>query len=128
MLNAYAGTIDDGNGLMEEAVTEVEHYLKGEYGKPLLDLSCICLNESGNAVSAVLVTRWGKSGLPLIAFVMTDPAMKGRGLARYLLTDVLKRMNDAGEPTVRAVVTDGNVPSERLFSTLGFAIIESFRD
>ena len=128
MLDAYAGTIDDENGLMEEARTEVENYLKGEYGDPLLAFSRICLDSSGNIISAVLNTRWGRAELPLVAFVMTAPEQKGYGIASMLMRESLTAMKEAGENEVHAVITDGNVPSEKLFTALGFRVIETLDD
>ena len=55
----------------------------------------------------------------MIAYIMTKSSEKRRGLARYLLTSVLSRMRNAGHSEVRAVITEGNTASERLFRDAG---------
>lgn len=120
MLDSYSGTIDDDGGIMEDAVTEVANYLRGEYGTPLLHASQIALTPDGIGAASVLITRWGRANLPLIAFVMTHPDWQRKGLAGLLLHLSLTVLKEAGESAARAVVTDGNVPSERLFAGAGF--------
>lgn len=52
--------------------------------------------------------------------VATASAHKGTGLARAVVDDSLARLSADGIDDVGAVITDGNVPSERLFTSLGF--------
>ena len=120
MLDAYSGTIDDDGGIMEDAMTEVRNYFAGEYGAPLLHASRLAVAPDGRGAAAVLITRWGRTPLPLVAFVMTDPTRQKKGAAGFLLHQALVALKGAGESAVRAVITDGNVPSERLFVSAGF--------
>lgn len=120
MLDAYSGTIDDDGGIMEDAMTEVRNYFAGEYGAPLPEASLLAAAPDGSGAAAVLITRWGRANLPLVAFVMTHPTRQGEGLGSLLLRRSLVALKEAGEPAVRAVITDGNVPSERLFAGAGF--------
>lgn len=120
MLDSYSGTIDDDGGIMEDAVTEVANYLRGEYGTPLLDASHLALTPEGIGAASVLITRWGRANLPLVAFVMTHPDWQKKGLAGLLLHRSLTLLKEAEESATRAVVTDGNIPSERLFAGAGF--------
>lgn len=120
MLAAYSGTIDDDGGIMEDAIAEVENYLNGEYGTPLLEASQLALTSRGEGAAAILISRWGGEELPLITFAMTAPAMQGKGLGRLLLHRSLAALREAGETAVRAVVTEGNTASERLFVGIGF--------
>lgn len=120
MLDSYSGTIDDDGGIMEDAVTEVDNYLRGEYGTPLLHTSQLALTPEGTGVASVLITRWGRANLPLVAFVMTHPVWQRKGVGGLLLHRSLTALKEAGESAARAVITDGNVPSERLFAGAAF--------
>lgn len=125
MLAAYSGTIDDDGGILEDAVNEVRNWLGGEYGDPLPSASRIALDSDGDALSAVLVTRWGDEDLPLITFVMTAPSSQKSGLARSLMERTLASLKEDGESHVQALVTEGNVSSERLFRSLGFTRVRT---
>ena len=125
---SFEGTIDHRNGLMEEAEVEIDNYLTGKYGEPLFHLSQIALDSSRNCISAVLSTRWGRRKLPVIVLVMTDKRVQGRKIAGQLLWQVVSDMQRAGEREVSAVVTDGNVRSERLFARVGFQAVETITE
>lgn len=71
-------------------------------------------------VSASLVGMWPDRGCPIVSYVMTAADRKKRGLASLLLARSLKTLADAGHPEVRAVITEGNAPSETLFARAGF--------
>jgi ribosomal protein S18 acetylase RimI-like enzyme len=59
-------------------------------------------------------------GRPFVAFSVTAPDVKGQGLARAGLTRAINRLAAAGDPVLRLVVTQGNLPAERLYASLGF--------
>ncbi|MCC6678827.1 MAG: GNAT family N-acetyltransferase [Phycisphaerales bacterium] len=118
MLAAYRGTIDDAGEGPAEAMAEVERFLSGAYGPANLTASDVT-ERQGRLVSATLVTMM--EGLPLIAFSMTAPEWKRRGLARAGLLRAMHRLRDCGHPSVRLVVTRGNTPAEALYAQLGFA-------
>ena len=115
MLAAYSGTIDDDGGILEDAIAEVQNYLQGEYGTPLLLPSRVAVDSSGQAIAAVLITRWGELNLPLIAFVMTTPLWQGKKLAQLLMRQSITALKEANEQEVQAVITARNIRSERLF-------------
>lgn len=115
MLRAYAGTIDDGGEGPEEAAAEVQALLSGAYGA--FDFSASELIErEGNVVAATLITHF--EGHPLLAFTMTDPAWKRRGLGRAGLLRSIHRLRKAGEGSLHLVVTRGNQPAEQLYESL----------
>lgn len=120
LLDAYRGTIDaDGSEGLDEARHEVDSYRGGEEMPPLLDSSWV-YDAGGELAAACLVALWPRRGCPLVAYMITRAARKRRGLARRLvqlrLTDLLR----AGYPETRAVITEGNEPSKRLYARLGF--------
>ena len=52
--------------------------------------------------------------------VVTAPHLKGQGIGRAAVDHVLASLARSGEQRVGAVITDTNVPSQRLFASLGF--------
>jgi RimJ/RimL family protein N-acetyltransferase len=126
MLSAYRGTADSSDETEDDALREIQNY----FGAPALPALPECswvLWHAGAPLGACLCSWWERRGTPLIAYVMTDPAWKGRGLGAQLVRHSLADLAQAGYPEVRAVITAGNTPSERLFTRLGFARLPSER-
>jgi RimJ/RimL family protein N-acetyltransferase len=71
-------------------------------------------------VSACLAGYWDERQQPMIAYVMTRAEWKTRGVGQQVLWAVLQALREEGHREVRAVITEGNVPSERLFGRIGF--------
>jgi GNAT superfamily N-acetyltransferase len=121
MLDSYAGTIDDGGEDYAEAVAEVERTLGGGYGTYLE--GCSFLVEDGPELAAAsLITAW--TDMPLVAFVMVAPALKGRGLGRFVLERSMAALWSRGQRRLALFVTDGNTPAQRLYDSLGFVVVE----
>ena len=120
MLDAYRGTIDDDGETLEDALAEVQAYVAGKRGgQPWLASSCLAFADN-HLVGACLLGEWSERQLPIIAYVLVRAAWKRRGVGRQMLSSVLKVLKEQGFPEVRAVITEGNVPSENLFRQLGF--------
>jgi GNAT superfamily N-acetyltransferase len=124
LLAAYRGSVDDEGETLEEAVAVVEGFFKGAYGPPLLDTSR-CLRDQGGILSACLVSHWEKRQAPLICFIMSHPAHKGKGLGRTVLEAALRFLATGGYLQVHAFITEGNIPSEALFLSRGFRVVET---
>ncbi len=73
----------------------------------------------------VLSKEWHRRQCPLVGYVMCHPTWKDRGLAALVLARSLRLMKESGHSQVRAVITEGNVPSERLFLSAGFRRLAS---
>jgi GNAT superfamily N-acetyltransferase len=118
MLDAYRGTIDfDGTETLDVALAEVDGWLAGESGAPLLEHSLVAA--SGRAiVGAALLTMF--EGLPLVAYTYTAPSWKGRGVSTALLRRSMASLAAAGFERVALFVTAGNEPAERIYERLGF--------
>ena len=69
----------------------------------------------------MLVSPWEADEV-LIGYVITAPATKGSGLGRALVEHTLDRLTARRIASVRAAITVGNTPSERLFDSVGFTI------
>src|SRR5687768_3393434 len=85
MLDAYQGTIDDEGASIEGAVDEVNKTLEGGYGSMVWEASFVIPSAEDpsilDAASIVTLSR----GEPLLAFSMTRPEVKRRGLAEVLI-------------------------------------------
>jgi len=117
MLTAYRGTVDDTGEGPEEAAAEISRLIKGAYGPFDAAVSEVVFRE-GSVVNATLVTEY--QGHTLIAFSMTAPEWKRRGLARAGMLRVMDRCRRAGRAKVFLAVTAANTPALRLYESLGF--------
>ena len=55
-----------------------------------------------------------------IAYVVTGPAWKGHGLATVAVAESVRRIRARTGVEILAAVTDGNTPSERMLTSIGF--------
>lgn len=118
MLAAYRGTVDDAGEGPDDAAAEVARLFDGKYGRFDPIWSEVVIRD-GSVVSAALVTEF--EGRPMIAFSMTAPAWKRRGLARAGLLRVMERLRHAGRDDVDLAVTAANTPARLLYESMGFA-------
>ena len=117
MMDAYAGTIDYDGETLDQALEGVDGALREN---ALLDLSRAAAH--GDVIeSAVLVSL--NKGDAFVGYVMTRAASKGRGLASALLDLCADAIWSTGYPRIRAWITEGNIPSEKLFLRAGFEVI-----
>ena len=120
MMDSYRGTIDDNGETYDDALAEVHAYLNGERGgPPWLTISRQAFVDT-RLIGACLIGEWSQRQLPIIAYVLTRAELKHRGISRQLLSSVLKLLQEQGFSEVRAVISEGNEPSENLFRQLGF--------
>ncbi len=127
--DAYYGTIDYEGETLEETLQEIEATLTGKYG-PLLANSSFFVAEHGRVLGASMVTDWTdeRSGQkqPLLSFLMTDPAARGRGLATALLKKSINALLTQGEKELVLFVTVGNDAAQHIYQKLGFQVEEEF--
>jgi len=120
---AFRGTIDDEGERFADAVAEIDKTFSGAYGKLLLDCSLVV--ERGEFLAAAcLIGRSTPDGLPLVVFSMTRPEAQREGLARVLLQRSINALLDRGYARLQLVVSDGNVPAQRLYASLGFHALD----
>lgn len=111
MLDAYRDTIDYEGESLDDAIDEVTAFF-GKGASPLLDCSVVAF-DSETPVSACLVTL--ANDVPMISYVYTAAAWKGRGLATALIQLSLNAVAKAGYPTLSLWVTVGNAPAEHIY-------------
>jgi ribosomal protein S18 acetylase RimI-like enzyme len=117
MMSAYHGTVDDEGENVEQALAEIRKTFAGEYGPFMPDCSRV-VQRGGQLVSATLVTGW--QGRPFIAFAMTAPNWKRRGIARGSMVNTMQDLLECGEALLSLVVTVRNEPACSLYQSLGF--------
>ena len=123
MLDAYRGTIDYQGENIDDAREEIRTCFRGGSGGTFLqDISAVIIRDD-LPVSACLCVKSDEHAYPLIAYSMTRASEKGNGLAQYLLASVLQKLKCAGYSGVTAVITEGNIPSERIFRSAGFRVV-----
>lgn len=119
MLDSYRDTIDYDGEAIDDAVHEVESYFSGlRDDSTWLNLSWLGFVEDTLACAS-LASFWKDRNAPIIAYVMTASQWKGKHLAT---SGALRSLSSLAENHTRvyAVITEGNIPSERVFSRIGF--------
>ena len=101
---AYDGTVDYEGETEPEAVAVVRAAFDGDYGAFVEDAS-MGIERDRQLVSASLVTMW--NGKPLLAFAVTAPEWKGRGLSRQCVAAAMQTLAAAGQPTASTVSRSG---------------------
>ena len=119
MLSAYAGSVDDEGEDEAAALIEVHKTFGGDYGAFDAASSKLVVR-AGELLHATLITRW--QGPPFVAFAMTVPAARRRGLARAGLIAAMQDLRDQGETELRLVVTLANLAARTLYESLGFVV------
>lgn len=124
MLASYYGTVDYQGETIEDALREIESGFAGLSNQGWLRSSWLGFLENELAV-ACLVDFWQERNAPLIAYIMTAPRWKGKRLATAALLHSLQSLYDKQCSEVRAVITEGNEPSEKIFTRIGFKRLSS---
>lgn len=119
MLDAYRGTIDDEGEGEHEALSAIDHYL----GSCKREWSRVIERDDHLLAMCFVLEVEGSWYIDPIAVAANS---KKEGLGFRLLLAVLNILQESGVSEVGAVITDGNVPSERLFSRLGFTYFGSW--
>ena len=113
ILDAYRGTIDDEGEDHAAALVAVDDWLSRAE-----EPHSVVLQEDGQLLAVSFVVD--VDGRKYIDPVATVSSRKRRGLGRVAVSWSLRSLHEHGEAEVGAVITDGNVASERLFGSLGF--------
>jgi GNAT superfamily N-acetyltransferase len=108
MERAYAGTIDEQLGGNSDGAVEIASW------RPTAVPDASFVVDEDQLVAASLISRHGNDFW--LGYVITHPEWKGRGLGTAVVAASLRAL----DAPVLAAVTDGNAPSERLLTTLGF--------
>lgn len=119
MCEAYRDSIDYEGETVEQSIQEVRETLGGKYGKLIPEASFVVIRDS-IALSAILFVDFEKEKMPLLAFTMTHPEFKGKGLSKKLIGLSLNNLEKIHHKECCLVVTEGNQPAQSLYEKLGF--------
>lgn len=120
MLDSYRDTIDYDDETIDDALQEVESYFSGQLeDSTWLDSSWLGFMD-GHLVCASLIGFWKDRNSPIISYVMTASRWKGKHLATIGVLRSLQSLAENNYSKVYAVITEGNFPSERVFTRIGF--------
>ncbi|MEM9036087.1 MAG: GNAT family N-acetyltransferase [Actinomycetota bacterium] len=113
MLAAYRDTIDDEGEVLDDAREAIDHYL----AHAIRSHSFVAVEQGAPVAFSFVVVV---DDLHYIDPVVVSPTHQGQGLGRAAVRCSLRSLAASGVTEVGATITDGNVPSERLFARLGF--------
>ena len=113
---AYGGSVDDPHQPESWHVEDLTAALAGRYGRLLTSVSTVVEADDGLAATT-LFTWWDE--LPFLAFCLTRPDRRGRGLATGLIGQAAQALAAEGHRQAHLVVTETN-PARRLYARLGF--------
>ncbi len=119
MYHAYLGTVDYEGETEEQAEAEIDRTFAGAYGT-LIAAASHAFEQDGRILSATLVTTWQQR--PFVAFSMTHPEAKNRGLAGACMRAAMNVLAAQGHRELRLVVTRANAPALSLYTRLGFEL------
>lgn len=119
MVEAYRGSIDYEGETVDQSIQEISETLDGKYGKLIPEASFVVVREN-QAISAILFVDFEKEKMPLLAFTMTHPDFKGKGLSKKLIGLALGQLERMNYKECCLVVTEGNQPAQGIYEKLGF--------
>lgn len=120
ILDAYRGTVDDEGEDHEAALSAVDEWLSR------LQLThSVVVEQDGRLIAVSFVVN--VAGREYIDPVATVSSRKREGFGRAAVGFSLQSLHEVGVREVGAVITDGNTASERLFASLGFVRVGSWR-
>jgi ribosomal protein S18 acetylase RimI-like enzyme len=102
---------------VRDAAIAMRDIASGRWGE-FLPWASVAVDGDGGLAAATLVVRAGYG--PLIADVMVDPGLQGRGLGRTVVAETIRRLRERNEPVIVLNVTEGNARAVRLYEQLGF--------
>jgi L-amino acid N-acyltransferase YncA len=121
MERAYAGTVDEQLGGNSDGAVEIAEW---RAGSALPEISVAVVDADDTVAAASMCSGTWHSEV-WIAYVIAEPAWKGRGLGAAAVAESISRIRQRSTVSVLAGVTDGNVPSERLLASVGFERVGS---
>ncbi|WP_407854507.1 GNAT family N-acetyltransferase [Burkholderia gladioli] len=117
---AFQGTIDEAGQTEAQYALKASAILGGRYGEWIAEASW-AVEQPDGLLSACLVCNYKPYGCPVIAAVATAPASKRAGAAGTLLDAAMAALAALGHFECCAMITKGNLASERLFESRGFS-------
>jgi GNAT superfamily N-acetyltransferase len=118
IFDAYLDSADaTDEATLADAVAEVQSYLDGASGEPLLDCSFVALDEDF-PVSASLISLY--QDIPLLAYTFTTSDWKGKGLSTALTQLSINALAARGYDQLTTFIADGDSDRELFYESVGF--------
>lgn len=121
----FQGDLDTGEDAYPgeaNARTDVEATMDGFWGEMLWDASLVAVLDDVAVATTFVVADHHHDGLPLLAFLVTQPAVQRRGAASALVTASLAALHQRGLTELHLAVLPDN-PARRLYERLGFTVV-----
>jgi GNAT superfamily N-acetyltransferase len=116
MERAYAGTVDEDLGGNSDGAVEV-----ADWRAPgALAMVSVAVVDTHDKLLAASMCSGSCDREVWIAYVITEPPWKGQSLGTAAVAESIRLVRERRSVDVFAVVTAGNVPSERLLAAVGF--------
>jgi ribosomal protein S18 acetylase RimI-like enzyme len=119
MYESYRDTIDYEGETLEDALEEIRGAIRGQYG-PFMENCSFVIEKQGEAASTCLISWSEEFHRPLLTYSMTHPTSKNQGMGTFLLKKSINTLLEQGYQELNLVVTEGNIPAQRLYQKLGF--------
>jgi GNAT superfamily N-acetyltransferase len=123
---AFRGGVDDEYSGPGDADADAAGALAGRWGPVVWQASLAAELESALVAAVIIVLDDAHEGLPLLAFVMTDPVFQRRGIGQRLIGESIHRLDATGVKGLHLAVTRGN-PAFGLYQRLGFEVVPGRR-
>jgi ribosomal protein S18 acetylase RimI-like enzyme len=120
---AYRGGVDDAGETPSDAIVEAQELLAGKYGPVLMSSSFVKVDGIYLAAATVVVRL--EENIALLAYALTAPIYRRRGLAGRLISLSIDSLARRGYIDVKLVVTRANVDAVKLYRTLGFREVDA---
>ena len=108
-----------GTQRMDDAMHEARATMAGKWGPMIWSASLIGEDEGSAVAASVVVQDDAHRFLPLLAFVVTNPEYRRRGLGQRLIQETILRLDATGSHELHLAVRSDN-PAVRLCRRLGF--------
>ena len=119
---AFHGTVEDQFSAPTDANAYAADALAGRWG-PVVWQASLAAELDGLILSAAIVVFYdARQDVPLLAFVMTDPAWQRRGIGRQLIEESIHRLDAMGVKELYLAVHPDN-PALALYERLGFEVM-----
>lgn len=123
---AFRGGVDDHYSGPIDADADAAAALAGRWGPVVWQASLAAELESALVSAVIIVLDDAHEDLPLLAFAITDPAFRRRGIGQQLIEESIRRLDATGVKELHLAVTRSN-PAFALYQRLEFEVVPGER-
>lgn len=119
---AFSSNRSDAFPGPEQAAHDAAETLAGRWGPLIAPASNVVVVGEEIVGAAVVVHDSAHDGTPLLAYVATLPAFRGRGIAAHLIAMAEAALTACGLCELHLAVVEDN-PARRLYERLGYVLV-----